>query len=355
VGALSVYTDSTPDAPGQLLSVLRVTRPLLQQSRVGFVLTHGDPTGETRNTVAGADFQFRTSEFLGGATLQADAFYQRSFSDVFGNDHSFGAVLAFPNEPWNGVLAFKQIGANFAPALGFANRRAIRAYDAVAGYVHRFEGGYLRTLEFSTENRIVTDLSGRLETRESQFSAGVETDPGDEFEVGVANYFEFVPVPFDVADTIIVPAGKYEWTNVELSFETAEARQVAVEAEISCCTFYDGSGVEASIEIGFRPNQYFEIAPSYEISVFDLPHGSVDIHVVTVDSVVNFTPDMQLAIQAQYDNISESFGFLARYRWEYLPGSEFFAALGQSALIPNSRFVMQRTQFAIRLGHTLRF
>jgi hypothetical protein len=142
---------------------------------------------------------------------------------------------------------------------------------------------------------------------------------------------------------------------VELSFESSEARRFAVEAEISCCTFYDGSGIEASIEIGYRPNQYFEIAPRYEISVFDLPQGSVDIHVVSVDSVVNFTPDMQLAIQAQYDNISESFGFLARYRWEYLPGSEFFAALGQSALIPNSRFVMQRTQFAIRLGHTLRF
>jgi hypothetical protein len=91
------------------------------------------------------------------------------------------------------------------------------------------------------------------------------------------------------------------------------------------------------------------------VSFIDLPTGDVDIHVVEVASVVNFTPDMQLALQAQFDNISQDFGFLARYRWEYLPGSEFFAAFGQSALIPNSRFVMQRTQFSIRLGHTLRF
>ena len=86
-----------------------------------------------------------------------------------------------------------------------------------------------------------------------------------------------------------------------------------------------------------------------------MPTGSVDIHVVEVATVVNFTPDMQLALQAQYDNISQDFGFLARYRWEYLPGSELFVAFGQSALIPDSRFVAQRTQASIRLGHTLRF
>ena len=47
--------------------------------------------------------------------------------------------------------------------------------------------------------------------------------------------------------------------------------------------------------------------------------------------MINFTPDMQLALQAQYDNISENFGFSARYRWEYRPGDEIFVGIGQSA------------------------
>jgi hypothetical protein len=71
--------------------------------------------------------------------------------------------------------------------------------------------------------------------------------------------------------------------------------------------------------------------------------------------VVNFLPDMQLALQAQYDNISENFGFSARYRWEYAPGDELFIAIGQSAMIGNQGFIAQTTQATVRLGQTFRF
>jgi hypothetical protein len=83
--------------------------------------------------------------------------------------------------------------------------------------------------------------------------------------------------------------------------------------------------------------------------------GDVDIHLFSVDSVVNFTPDMQLAVQAQYDNISRNFGFSARYRWEYQPGNEIFVALGQAAMIVNNQFIAQTSLLTIRLGHTFRF
>ena len=38
-----------------------------------------------------------------------------------------------------------------------------------------------------------------------------------------------------------------------------------------------------------------------------LPAGNVDIHVAALAGIVNFTPDMQLALQVQYDNISGNF------------------------------------------------
>ena len=71
--------------------------------------------------------------------------------------------------------------------------------------------------------------------------------------------------------------------------------------------------------------------------------------------MVNFTPDMQVALQAQYDNISENFALSTRYRWEYRPGNELFIGLGQTALISNRGFTGQMTQATIRLGHTFRF
>ena len=109
------------------------------------------------------------------------------------------------------------------------------------------------------------------------------------------------------------------------------------------------------MELVFRPSLYFEITASYDGQFIDLPTGKVDIHLATADAAVNFTPDMQLALQAQYDNISENFGFSARYRWEYEPGNEMFVGVGQTALIDNRGFVAQMTQATIRLGHTFRF
>ena len=51
----------------------------------------------------------------------------------------------------------------------------------------------------------------------------------------------------------------------------------------------------------------------------------MDIHILSVDSVINFIPDMQLALQLQYDNISRSFAFLARYLQS--PGTGRFTAV----------------------------
>jgi hypothetical protein len=63
IGALSVMTNETPTTPGQALSVARITHPIFSQSKLGIIFTNGDPTGGTKNTVAGADFQYMDSNF----------------------------------------------------------------------------------------------------------------------------------------------------------------------------------------------------------------------------------------------------------------------------------------------------
>ena len=62
-----------------------------------------------------------------------------------------------------------------------------------------------------------------------------------------------------------------------------------------------------------------------------------------------------MCIRDRYDNISQRFGFLGRYRWEFRPGSEIFIAMGQSALIPGTDFKFQTTTVSVRLSRTFRF
>jgi hypothetical protein len=64
---------------------------------------------------------------------------------------------------------------------------------------------------------------------------------------------------------------------------------------------------------------------------------------------------MNLALQVQYDNISENLGISLRYRWEYEPGNEIFVGIGQSASIVGTNFFARTTQFSLRVGRTFRF
>jgi Carbohydrate family 9 binding domain-like len=354
IGALSVLTNGTGDTQrSQVLSVTRITRPI-GESKVGFIVTNGDPTGRSENTVAGADFQYRDSNFLPGKILQSDFFYQRSHSDTVGDDDSFGLAVNYPNEPWGLDTRFKQVGTNFFPALGFVNRTGIRQYDGILQNRQRNFSGW-RWLDFATSWYFVTDLSNRLESRENGIWAGINFRSGDQVYLRAFDNFEDVPEPFNIAGKLPVSTGRYHWNNVNLHIQSSNARPLTATLDVLCCSFYDGDYLRVDLRSDVRLGALFQIVPRYTYTHVDLPTGLLNIHAITADIIVSFTPDMQLVNQVQFDNVSERFTLSMRYRWEYQPGQELFVSLGQSALIPGQEFVARSTQAIVRLGHTFRF
>ena len=354
VGALSVVTNGTGDTQhSQVLSVARVTRPI-GESKLGVIFTNGDPTGESKNTLWGGDFQFRDSNFLPGKILQSDFYYQRSFSDTEGDDDSFGVALNYPNEPWGLDTRFKQVGTNFFPALGFVNRTGIRQFDGVLQNRQRNFLGW-RWLDFATSWYFVTDLSNRLESRENGLWAGINFRSGDQVYLRAFDIFEAVPATFNVAGKVPVPPGRYHWTNGELSLQSSNARPYTARLDITCCSFYDGNYVRVDVRTDIRLGALFQLVPRYTFTYINLPAGQLNIHAITTDFIVSITPDMQLVNQVQFDNVSDRLTLSMRYRWEYQPGQELFVSVGQAASIPGEDFVAHSTQAIVRLGHTFRF
>ena len=186
----------------------RVTHPIFAESKFGFVFTNGDPTGLTDNTVAGADFQYRNSNLFGNKVLQADALYMRSFSSTAGNDDSAAVSLNFPNEPWSGDFLFKQIGADFTPALGFVNRTAMRQYVGT----RRASDPLPRTRGSTRSNSAPIsnsspNLHDVLESRANDVFVRARSRTGDQITLRLVNSFENVPVPFFLPRTVPVPLG----------------------------------------------------------------------------------------------------------------------------------------------------
>src|SRR5262249_32927175 len=96
IGALSVLTDGTGTTRDrQVLSAARITAPVFGESKVGIVFTNGDPSGLSKNTVGGADFQYLNTNITPGKVFGADVYYERSFSDTRGDDDAFGVTLNY--------------------------------------------------------------------------------------------------------------------------------------------------------------------------------------------------------------------------------------------------------------------
>ena len=357
IGGLIVNTSGTDTTDGQFLSAARITHQVLDQSKIGIVFTNGDPSGATENTVAGADFQYRNSTWFNGDTFKADFYYERSFSDVYGDDDSFGVTVSYPNEPFGARFTFKEIGENYYPALGFVNRPAIRSYNGNFQWHENLNGdSALRWWEVGTWYEFVTDLDDNLESRENGAWGGFVTQDLDSMFLNVFNSYENVLFPFFLPKGVLVPAGEYQWTNSSLNVETSPARPFSFNFEVACCSFFGGDRVRTFLGANWRPNSTLDFGVQHQFQNISLPTGDVEIQIYAANVSINFTPDMQLRTQVQYDNISQSVGLSSRYRWEFEPGSELFASLGESGeLIDARHYRSSTTQATIRIGHLMRF
>lgn len=359
LGLLATRTGEQGGLEAQDLSVARITRDLFGHSRLGMIATSGDPTGATDNQVLGVDYLYQIPSLFGGGRFQVDAFFQRSFSDVFGDDDSYGVRLDYPNDKWAWGLEYREIGADFRPALGFVNRRSSKTYQADWHRRFRQSGGVLRWWQVGTDHNYVTDLDGDLETREDTFRVTFESAGTDMIEASLSDVEERVDVPFQIPGGLTIPSGTYHNDGAALSIRSSMTRPYEMRLNLETRDFFGGTSDAIEVEALLRPNPYVDVRVGYEREDISVPAGDVSIQIGSVDTVLNFSPNLSVSTQTQYDNLSESLSFFSRMRWEVRPQTELFVSLAHGALIEDSDFGRNfrsvQSRSVIRLGNTFRF
>ena len=360
VGALAVRTGGDDEFDGQYLGSSRASFQVLNESKIGAVFTYGDPSGEVDNAVGGVDFQYQNTTRFDGA-FTADFAYLRSFGGEGAIDAGgqFGAVeAAYRGDRWNWTSRFEHIGESYDPRLGFANRTGIRRYVQDGWRRFRPGAGAVRFIEVGGFADVVTDLDDTLLDRFWGGFVNVQTQAGDEYEAEVLSLYEDIREPFDIAGRLNVPAGVYRHERYSIGAALTDARPVSARAEAEIGGAFGGDFFSVESGVSWRPNKHFTVGAEYSLTTFDLPTGSLDVHVAEITNVIAFSATMFMATDIQYDNISENFTFFSRFTWEPQPEREIFISLGHTALIEEDRFPAsfraQGSSFAVRLGHTFR-
>jgi hypothetical protein len=335
IGVLDVQTRQvTLDAgelPGQNLLAARVSRNFFEQSWVGAIVTHGDPTGAGDNTLLGVDARLATSRFRGGKNLSFDAFALRTDDGAGGGvDWAYGARLAYPNDRWSGALGFKRIGDGFRPALGFAPRTGIWKYDGEAAFQPRIGRLGIRQLGFRAEPTLVTNLAGEKESWEV-FAAlpDIEFDSGEEIGLNWVPTFDRLTFPFEIRPGVVIPPGSYRWSRYQAEVSSATKRPWVVEVGLWWGGFYGGSLQQLESSFTLKPSTHLSLRLELERNDVELPEGDFVTQLLSARVDYSASPNVTWSNLVQYDSDSRILGFQSRFRWILRPGNDLFLVVSR--------------------------
>ena len=346
LAVLDVQTGESGGLPGRNLLAARMTQNIFAQSKVGWIFTNGSPTGE-RNSLAGVDFNYSSSKFLGDKNVMLAAWAAYNWNErEEGRHHGFGFRADYPNDLWNVQTTYAYYGEALDPGLGFMMRRGIQTAYARVAYQPRPSDGvlgrFVRQFFFDASADFYWDLAGNLETsRLTASPLSFRTESGEQIETSVVVNRDVLPFDFEVAEGVVLPAGPYDFTNVRLEFATSRHRSVSIDTSYNFGEFYSGRYDDVNVGVTLKYKGYATLGFDANMVRGRLPEGNFSENVYQLKLDVFLSPDLGLMNYIQYDDISRLLGWNARLRWQISPGNEVYLVYNKNwerRWDPTSRF-----------------
>jgi hypothetical protein len=322
LGMLAARQDEYDSLAAQNVFVARGYRSFGEQSTIGGILTAGDPTTGSDSKLYGIDLALRDQRRFGGF-VEARAWLQESMTPGrTGDESAWGVSVAWPNDRIDALASYSEIGRDYRPALGFANRTGIAERYGKYRYRHRFaRGSALRSWLSGVEARQIEDDAGRLESRAVVLTPfSLDTQPGDLLSLDVARYTEELRRPFLLPGAVAVPVGRYEFDRARLYGQTAGFRNVSFTWDLETGDFYDGERRDVRVGLNWRPNRHWSLGSLVQANEIELPRGRFTTRVYSLNANYAFNVRWAWLNVTQYDNVSRRVGLNSRLRWWPTPG-----------------------------------
>ena len=356
MAAVSMRTGDVPGTPATEFSVFRGYREILRRSRIGIIATRRAPTSRADSAAsyaygADASLNFWTNVEVAGYVAKTDT---RGRNE---DDTSYKGRYQWNGDRWGITAEHLFVGRDFNPEIGFLRRDAFRRNLGVFRFSPRpanWRG--VRKLYHEVSLDYVTNPAGDLESREAQAAFKMDFRNGDSWQLEGVRTFEGLDEPFAVAKRVVVPIGGYSFQQFGATYTLGPQRKVSGSATARRGSFYGGTLDELIWKgrMEFSPQFYAE--PTVSLNHVDTPWGLGNSNLVSSRLTYTLSPRMFMSALVQYQSRNDSVATNARFRWEYLPGSELFIVYsdGRTTLSRGVPKVENRS-FVVKVTRLLQF
>jgi hypothetical protein len=363
IGFLDVRTRKTFFSPAKNLLVARVKQNILRQSYIGAIFTGGNPAASASSRTFGGDFFLGTSRFLGrDRNFSFSGFGMRSANaGVHGDDTAFGIGVNYPNDLIGVDIRWSQIGKNFAPALGFAQRTNVRALNVGLEFDPRPKH-FMNVRQMFHEfffHRYTRVDSGQTESWRLFISPVNWTlNSGDRFEFNYAPQFERLFAPFEISTGVFIPPGNYRFTRWRAEFGTASKRRWKVDGTWWFGEYWSGHAGQIQFFLQYKIAPRLQFSFSTDQTFARLPQGNFVARIYGFRAIYSVSPFLSFSNLIQYDNESQNLGWQSRVRWILRPGNDLFLVFSQGwqqDALGGFHFSPAETRLSTKFQYTFRF
>ena len=355
---MNVQTNRVTDVARETnFSVVRVKRDVLRRSSIGALFTNRSRLVEVNGTnqVYGVDGSFNF-----GQSISFGGFYAQSRTAGLNSDNeSYVGRANFAGDRYGLGGEYVVVGENFNPEIGLVRRDDFRRYSTSARFSPRPRGiESIRQFRFDAGYERIEGLDlAVLETEVWTGGFNIEFENSDQVRVRGALNFERLDEPLDVSSTVSVPIGDYDFNSVTFQYNFRGQRRVSGLASLEIGEFYNGTITSVGYQRGrIAMLNQFSLEPSISFNDVKLTAGDFTTTVLGLRADYAFSPLMFVGGLVQYDSDRDSFSTNLRFRWEYAPGSEFFAVYtDERSTVGSGLPELENRAFVLKVNRLLRF
>jgi hypothetical protein len=360
IGALNIESDDlapTGTLPGALqtnFNVLRVRRDIFRRSTIGGMFTNRSlsASGSGSNQAWGLDTSLAFSQNMYLSAFVA----QTKTTGRSGRDYSYRTQFSYAADRYGLIVDRIEAQPNFNPELGFMRRMDFREH-IVSGRFSPRPAKNKRVRKYFYEGGLtdVADTSGVHQSRATTGSYRVELQNSDVLSVTYSKNYEFLQVPFPVANDVRIPVGGYDFSSLLAAYNPGQQRVLSGSGSLEIGSFYNGDKTTAAFRGRVSLTPRLALEPNISLNWIDLPQKTFTNTVIGTRTLYSMTPRMFITALVQYASSTLNLSANVRFRWEYMPGSELFVVYteGRDTSIPNVA-ALQNRGLVVKINKLLR-